>query len=352
MSGMGKGPSFIQRIQALTDKLSYRQYLIIMGGVSLLLGIVVFFCYSSLKSDFSSTKKDKEPQLVQVVVAKQDIPQRETIRDDMIRVVSIPAEAAPPGAFQSASEAVGQPASVPIQQGDVLTNKKVLVDPRMAGFTGMIPPNCRAITIAINDVTGVAGFAHPGDYVDVMVIHGDKSKGKVSGEILMQNVLLLGVNKKGNDTARVSNTGGKDDGKESKDGKDAKAKDSGADVNASQDTMANATLAVTPEEALKLAVAAQNGTIYLVLRPFKPNNMFVVGTEYFQFNDTDKPASASAAPAAAPAVRSSAPVSAPAPAPSYTPAPRTAAPASPSVPSYRNTIEVIRGTDSSTVGVN
>lgn len=43
MSGMGKGPSFIQRIQALTDRLSYRQYLIIMGGVSLLLGIVVFF---------------------------------------------------------------------------------------------------------------------------------------------------------------------------------------------------------------------------------------------------------------------------------------------------------------------
>lgn len=121
-------------------------------------------------------------------------------------------------------------------------------------------------------------------------------------------------------------------------------------MNASQDTMANATLAVTPEEALKLAVAAQNGTIYLVLRPFKPNNMFVVGTEYFQFNDTEKTATAPAA--AAPAARSSAPVSAPAPAQSYTPAPRPAAPVSPSVPSYRNTIEVIRGTDSSTVGVN
>ena len=111
MSGMGKGPSFIQRIQALTDRLSYRQYLIIMGGVSLLLGIVVFFCYSSLKSDFSSTKKDKEPQLVQVVVAKQDIPQRETIRDDMIRVVSIPAEAAPPVSKRSGRPAGQRPDS-------------------------------------------------------------------------------------------------------------------------------------------------------------------------------------------------------------------------------------------------
>ena len=80
-------------------------------------------------------------------------------------------------------------------QGDVLTDQKVLLDDKQAGFVGMIPPDCRAVSVAINDITGIAGFAKAGDYVDVMVVSDSREKNKVTGEILLQNVLLLAINK-------------------------------------------------------------------------------------------------------------------------------------------------------------
>ena len=179
-------------LSAALSKLSYRQWLLIAGMVSMFLGAAVFV---SLTNSASESKPTNTAQRVKVVVAKQDIPQRALVKESMLQVVEMPADVLPAGAVTDMVNVIDRPASVPIQQGDVITDKKVLVDPRMAGFTGMIPENCRAMSIGISDVTGVAGFAKPGDYVDVMII--SKGKEKVSGEILLQNVMLLGINKTG-----------------------------------------------------------------------------------------------------------------------------------------------------------
>ena len=126
--------------------------------------------------------------MTQVVVAKQDIPQRTVIKENMLKVVDMPQDAVPDGAMRSVSEVVDKLANVPIQQGDILTDKKVITDPKLAGFVGMIPPDCRAISVGISDITGIAGFAKPGDYVDVMIIRKNKGQGNVSGALLLQNV--------------------------------------------------------------------------------------------------------------------------------------------------------------------
>ena len=141
----------------------------------------------------------------------------------------------------------------------------------------------------------------------------------------------------------------KDSGK--KDDKDKKGAGSGdqATVQASGEAMATATLAVTPEDALKLAVASQNGTIYLVLRPFHPKDVFTINTDFFLLTesgqkeaDRQAAAPAASAPATSPAqnfanhVSSAATPSASAPA---------AAPA-PTAANIGNGIEVFRGTKS------
>ena len=335
-----------KKMKELLDRVTYRQWVIAAVTVSCLMGILV---YLSLSGDNSAKRNVAKADMVKVVVAKQDIPDRTVVQETMLKVVEVPADVVPPGAFNDVSEAMDRPTSTAIQQGDILTDKKVYTDIRMAGFTGTIPPNCRAVSVGITDITGVSGFAKPGDYVDVMVVSGKKEDG-LKGEVMMQNVLLLAINKTGEQSAK---DGKKDTTKDAKEAAD-KVKDKDSDsLKGSADAMATATLALPLDEALKLAVAAQKGTIYLVLRPYNPSDIFTLDREFSM--PGDKPiGNQSPSPVSQPSV--SAPSAPSAPAPSYS-APSAApvsapAPTKPAEPSYENSIEVIRGTESTRVGVN
>lgn len=300
----------------LETKLTYKQWVSLAVFVSCLLGLMVFM---SLSGSESAAQDGPKIEMVKVVVAKQDIPERTIIKDNMLKVVDMPADVVPAEAVREISEITGSPASVAIQQGDILTTKKVYADVRMAGFTGTIPPNCRAVSVAITDITGVSGFAKPGDYVDVMVVSGTKESG-LRGEILLQNVQLLAINKTGGPAAEA-------DEKKSADSK--KDGDEGA-IKGSGDAMATATLALPLDEALKVATASQKGTIYLVLRPVAPTDIFTINTDYMIPGERKTEA----------APKASAPAPTPAPAPA-----RAAASAQPAKPAVQSgSFTIIRGT--------
>ena len=348
----------VERIREFLDKITYRQWVVAAGVVSILLGLMVYFAMSG---DDEKAAEKPQTNLVQVVAAKQDIPERTVVKEDMLKVVEVPSELVPEGAFRDVADAVDHPTSTAIQQGDIMTSRKVYVDIRMAGFTGIIPPDCRAVTIPINDITGVSGFAHPGDYVDIMIISGTKENG-INGRIILQDVLLLGINR----TADLPNTPTGDSSKKDGDKKDDASAQNVGNVNtkASSDTMATATVALKPADALKLAAASQEGTLYLVLRPFKPRDMYTFDTDYAgvpQGNGqqaSSAPSEPQPAPAPAQAPAYSAPQSAPS-APSYSggsggsgySAPSSSGSSDSSMPVLGRTIEVIRGVTSTREGV-
>lgn len=343
----------VERIREFLDKITYRQWVVAAGVVSILLGLMVYFAMSG---DDEKAAEKPQTNLVQVVAAKQDIPERTVVKEDMLKVVEVPSELVPEGAFRDVADAVDHPTSTAIQQGDIMTSRKVYVDIRMAGFTGIIPPDCRAVTIPINDVTGVSGFAHPGDYVDIMIISGTKENG-INGRIILQDVLLLGINR----TADLPNTPTGDSSKKDGDKKDDASAQNVGNVNtkASSDTMATATVALKPADALKLAAASQEGTLYLVLRPFKPRDMYTFDTDYAGVpQGNGQQTAAPSAPQSAPAPAPSAPQSAPS-APSYSggsggsgySAPSSSGASASSMPVLGRTIEVIRGVTSTREGV-
>lgn len=343
----------VERIREFLDKITYRQWVVAAGVVSILLGLMVYFAMSG---DDEKAAEKPQTNLVQVVAAKQDIPERTVVKEDMLKVVEVPSELVPEGAFRDVADAVDHPTSTAIQQGDIMTSRKAYVDIRMAGFTGIIPPDCRAVTIPINDVTGVSGFAHPGDYVDIMIISGTKENG-INGRIILQDVLLLGINR----TAGLPNTPTGDSSKKDGDKKDDASAQNVGNVNtkASSDTMATATVALKPADALKLAAASQEGTLYLVLRPFKPRDMYTFDTDYAGVpQGNGQQTAAPSAPQSAPAPAPSAPQSAPS-APSYSggsggsgySAPSSSGSSDSSMPVLGRTIEVIRGVTSTREGV-
>lgn len=326
----------------LSEKITYRHWVILAAVASVALGLLVF---AGLNSSSGEGEKTAQVDMVHVVVAKQDIAPKTIIRESMLDVIEMPASLVPDDAVRDVGHIANRPAKVQIMKGDVVTTRKVLMDITMAGFTGDIPPECRAISIAISDVTGVAGFAKPGDYVDVMLIA--KGEEKMTGRIVLQDVLLLAINKTTNTKQNTRTTNG--DTKKTGDGSDSKAKDSandGGNDSAPIGDLTTATLAVLPEDALKLITEAQEGTLYLALRPYKPRDKFTTDTRYVHYSTTktNKPAAPAAAPA--PAQSTPAPVRQPAPAVQSAP---SAAPA-PSTSAKSGGVEVIRGTESTREG--
>ena len=260
----------LPKLSTVMERLTPRQLLIICGVVALLIFLLIYFTLTRLTAEKpkpaapAPAPKQVQVKDVTIVTAKTSIPERTLIKEEMLSLKTVPSNKVPNGALMNTADAVGRPTRVPIQPGELITNQKVFASILDMGLSGRIPPECRAITVGISDVTGVAGFAQPGDYVDVLLISSQVENNKIVSEMILQNVLLLAINKQVEDQSSASqqNNATNNKGQNQKAGNQPKV--------TGQPAMA--TMALVPEDALKLAAKAQLGQIYLVLRPYRPSN--------------------------------------------------------------------------------
>lgn len=257
----------LPKLSTIMERLTPRQLLIACGVVAVLIFLLIYFTLTRLTAEKpkpatpAPAPKQVQVKDVTVVYAKTSIPERTLIKEEMLTLKTMPSNKVPNGALMRTTDLVGRPTRVAINQGEVITTQKVFASILDMGLSGRIPPECRAITVGISDVTGVAGFAQPGDYVDVMLVSSQVENNKVVSEMILQNVLLLAINKQVEDQSSAP----------------AQSNAKGQNQNAGNQpkvtgSPAMATMALVPEDALKLAAKAQLGQIYLVLRPYRPSN--------------------------------------------------------------------------------
>lgn len=331
---------FMDSLKSIPEKLasmSVKKFGLIAFLVSLLAALVIYGIFRALAGPELSTAAVQNGT-VSVVMASSDIPNYTKIMGNMVKMVQVPKEMAPDTAEGSLADVVGKTAQVPILKGDVVTSAKISAGP--GGFIGMIPPNMRAVTIPLSDITGVAGFARPGDRVDIFFISTKSYKNIIYGKLMMQNVMLLGINKtSAAQSGQPSGTDNKNNGA------------AAVQAPSVQGAVAMATVAVSPADAMKLMAAQQEGTLYLALRPGSAEQGWTFVPDYYYYMSGSAEASGGAAPqtASAPAASSPAPAavsrtpSYASPAPSYAPAPSSAG--------GGRTVEVIRGNAVSQVQV-
>src|ERR1041384_5958124 len=180
-----------------------------------------------------------------VVVAKVEIPLGEKIAPDQLMLAPIPNGSAPAGAFRKIDEVAGRVAITPIGVREPVTSLKLAPDGTGGGLSAVIPEGYRAMTVKVDDVVGVSGFVMPGSYVDVVAVivpqatQGGQSQGPIS-KIVLQHIKVLA-------------SGPKIDSPE----------------NQREPTNAKAvTLQVTPQQAEKLVLAANEGKLQLVMRNY------------------------------------------------------------------------------------
>ena len=264
-----------------------RQILILSGGVAVAMFAVIFFALTFLtdskKAEEEITVNNSVSEMTNVVTAVSDISPRTMIKENMVKLKEVPIDMIPEGAVTNVSEILNTSAKVAIFAGDILTDHKIYKNMDQAGFVGSIPPNCRAVSIDVNSVTGVDGFAKPGDYVDLLLV--EKNNKTVITNVLLQNILLLSINQNMSDS--------KGDGENSN--------------TTAIDNPSIATLALKPDEAMRLISATKLGEIYLMLRPFKPTDMYVDEFAVQNSVETPPPQAASSIQNFNPAVNSNVP---------------------------------------------
>lgn len=175
-----------------------------------------------------------------VVVAAVDIELGSKINPQMLTTVEWPSGSVPTGAFQDAKELQDRVLKVGLLRGDAVLDRKLAPAGTQGGLSAVIAPGKRAMTVRVNDVIGVAGFALPGNYVDVMVnAQSDRGKGETPNPVSMtvlEQVLVLAVAQEAN----------RDDTKPK--------------------VVSAVTLELSPGDAEKLDLARSVGTLSLVLR--------------------------------------------------------------------------------------
>ncbi|MEM8952469.1 MAG: Flp pilus assembly protein CpaB [Pseudomonadota bacterium] len=175
-----------------------------------------------------------------VVVAVEEISFGDILGPDMLAVRSWPADAVPDGSFSSLSEVIderdGQErrARFALARGDILFASKISDFGEPVSITQQIDPAMRAVTIRVNDATGVAGLIAPSDRIDLTLTRSVDQQLMTS--TILQDVEVLGIDQSGEGGQRRPGSA------------------------------RTVTVQVDPADAQRLALAQQAGTLSLSLR--------------------------------------------------------------------------------------
>lgn len=134
-------------------------------------------------------------QRTPVVVAARDVDATHALVAEDLAVVSMPADAVPPGALADASGAVGKLPRAPLWRGQVVLGP-ALSDQGAAFRTGLVlPTGMRAVALPMSSAAqAVGGAIVPGARVDVIAVPvAGRAPGGRTVELLLQGAMVLDV---------------------------------------------------------------------------------------------------------------------------------------------------------------
>ena len=208
--------------------------------VAIILGIfaaaLIYFYLNGITTKLESTK------FTEVIVASKDISKKTVITEMSLLKKKIAIDSKHPLSVSNASALVGKVVLINITAGEeILTNQVINIGDSTEGLSFAIPEGKKAMAVAVDDITGVGGMLMPGDYVDVIATLASSGNNPINYTVVvLQNTQILAV---GSVLENIKNTS------------DTKPPEK-----------RTVTLAITMDEALKLKMAIERGSISLMLR--------------------------------------------------------------------------------------
>jgi len=175
----------------------------------------------------------------QIVVAAVPLQVGARVDSSNLKLISWPGGEPVAGMFTRIEDCTNRALITPVVENEPILDAKLAPVAAGAGLPATIPEGMRALSVAVNDVVGVAGFVIPGTMVDVLVT-GQVGSGSGSDNVtrtILENVRVLAAGQKV---------------EQDREGK--------------PQTVPVITLLVSPEDAAKLTMASTEGKIQLALR--------------------------------------------------------------------------------------
>lgn len=202
-------------------------------GVALLLAIgATFFLYRGVIAQRAS-----QPTLKKIVAAVKPMDAGSVLAADSVVLIDWPASLPTESTFDKVDDVVGRSLIYPVGEKQPIRSQYLAAPGSGIGLTTKIPPGMRGISVRSNEVVGVAGFLYPGSHVDVLVSYRETVSQQLVTQIVLQDVEVLTAGQKLE-----------------------------PDPQGKPETVTVVTLLLAPQDAARLALATQLGTIQFVLR--------------------------------------------------------------------------------------
>jgi pilus assembly protein CpaB len=220
-----------------------RRRLLLIVLCASLIGLLASLLVYRVVSQVASSRDD---QYDRIVVAAANIGLAESITRQHVKLVPWPKAAVPPGAIRSLEDAEGRVVRGSIAAGEPLMEAKLA--PQLAGRGGimpmLVPEGQRGVTIKLDEAMRESGFVQPNSRVDVLVSmpRAPGSNEKIA-KVILQDVTVLAA------------------------GQTVEIKDNKPVTNTT------VTMALTPQQVERLAVAQAEGKLMLVQRNLRDTEM-------------------------------------------------------------------------------
>jgi len=212
-------------------------------AVAIVLGVAAAkMTLDLIKKNRSTTTTTQN--LTKVVVAKADIPPGTELTAEQLTYGQIAKDGASDRVFTSIEEVVGRVNEVDMIKGQTVLAPMLAATGSGSGLQALVPVGMRAITIEVNEFSGIAGMLTPGCRVDVVVTLREGAADGSVARTIVENVKVTAVG------ARVSGT---------------------SEEQAQQEVSKSVTLLVSPEQAEAIELAAATARPRLVLRSGRDN---------------------------------------------------------------------------------
>src|SRR5215475_14118124 len=210
--------------------------------IGLVIALVVAFLLSSfVYKKFQEAAVQKPTDTQSLVVASVPLPLGSRLDATNLKVIQWPSNQQVTGMFTRIEDCTNRAVITPLAANEPVLESKLAPKESGAGLAATIPEGMRAVSVAVNEVVGVAGFVTPGTMVDVLVT-GRALGGGAAGQGDITRTILENI--------RVLAAGQKIE----------------QDREGKPQTVAVITLLVTPDEATELTMGATDGKIQLALR--------------------------------------------------------------------------------------
>ncbi len=160
------------------------------------------------------------------------------LQPEHVKTIEWGSAARPEGSFTDPKAVIGRPIIDGLVPGEPVVESRLAPKDGGSGLASVIPKGKRAVSVRVNEIIGVAGFALPKTRVDVLVsVNPGGEKGRSASKMILQNVEVLAAGQKIEQ-----------------------------DAEGKPETVNVITLLVTPDEAERLTLASNEGDIQLALR--------------------------------------------------------------------------------------